>query len=608
MSNPADLTKAASDPASDDYDPNSPHYDVTADSSSPFYVGPVDENAARSGDEIRAEVTEAVKNDPLAAELSEKELDAEIQRRYLEQLERAQSRLEDELELRQVGDAPRTLWGNASHEQMVQILNSNADSAAIAETSEEWVRLGNDLTEHQLAVAGAIDDSTGDWQGEGGDAARRHLAEVAKWLRNTAQGAELTGRQQQIHSQTLNETQKQMAAHPPVQFDVHQANAQLQQITDPIAYGVAAGQAVQTMQQQQAEREQAARIMMQFDGTVGTAVQMPLFSPPPKLASATAQHKALRTTTGGGAGSGAGAGAGGMGASGLASKGMDAGGINGAGGMGPGSVGGAGGMGPGGMGAGGAGGVGGAMPGGPADPYAGSKQVADPAAFNAPQPNLSQFNPGGGGPGGPGIDVPAAHVGDLPGVSQPGGGGMPSTPGLSIPDYDDSTVSSSYSPPDLTQQPGFGKTPGWSGGVNGDIGSRLSGLGGPGSGGVPGGLPTGGVVPGGGGGGAAGLGGGAGLAGGGAAGASSGAAGKGALGGVPPGVAGQGMSGRAGMSGMSGMGGMPMGAGAGKKGEDDKEHRVAGYLGDDSDIFASEQAIAPPVIGDWQKNKDEDWK
>jgi hypothetical protein len=66
-------------------------------------------------------------------------------------------------------------------------------------------------------------------------------------------------------------------------------------------------------------------------------------------------------------------------------------------------------------------------------------------------------------------------------------------------------------------------------------------------------------------------------------------------------------SGPPGQYGRSGMGGVPMGGG-GKKDEDDTEHRVAGYLTDEENVSAPEQAIAPPVIGDWRNNKDEDWK
>lgn len=660
MSSSADVVRAVSDPQSEDYDPQSPFYDVTADSSSVFYVGPIDETA-RSGDDIRAEVTSWVEQDPLAAALSAKEKDAEVQRRYTDAIEEARQGLDEGLELRPAGEAPRTVWDNASHEQMVEVLNSNADSVAIADTSEEWVRLGNELTLHQRAIADAIDDSMGDWIGEGGDAARRHLTEVAKWLGQTAQGAVLTGRQQQIHSQTLNESQKQMAANPPVRFSVQEANARLQQITDPVAYAQEAHQAIQTMQAQQAAREQAARIMTQFDDTIGAAINMPLFTPPPKLAGGSATTASARKSV-----SPAGGGAAGEGDMAVANGLVARSGADGAGGV-PGS---------------GADAAAAALRqaqnlpegesfGAGADVGAGTGVPGvDPAAAR-----LTGVDPSvGGGPAGSGIDPAATgqHVSvpDLPGTSGSGFRGQPlsatgevpggtsfdptthaansasaTPPSLRVPDLPtggqagglgagasgggtpglsgfSGTTASSYTPPD-TKRPGAGKTPklGWSGGVNGDsISSRLggssgldglSGTGGQGrgAGSVPklgggGGAVGGGVV------GAGGIGDGQGATGSGRAastpGQVSGAA-KGMVGGEAAANAAQRAAGQGGRGMTPGMAGMPAAGGAKGK-DDDKEHRAASYLEADDDLFAAEQAIAPPVIGDWKNNKDENWK
>ncbi|KID28133.1 hypothetical protein HQ32_04580 [Prauserella sp. Am3] len=646
MSSSAESTAAVSDPANAEYDPHSPFYDVTADPSSIFYVGPI-EDTARSGDEIRAEVTSLVEADPIGSALSDKDRDAEIQGRYSAAIEEARRGLDEGLELRTVGERPVTIWDNASHEQMVEVLNNNADSVAIADTSEEWVRLGNDLTVHQRSVADAIDDSMANWSGDAGDAARRHLADVAKWLGVTAQGAVLTGRQQQIHSQTLNESQKQMAANPPVPFSAQEANAALQQITDPVQYAQAASQANQKVQEQQAAREQAARIMNQFDDTVGSATSMPLFAPPPKLAGdASSATSATPLGTSGGRTATTvdqlrvdGAAASGDAAAAQAAAGTPAAGLgNGVQGNAD-SVG--------------------------ADPAAAARQVQVPdfagagagtaqagsagasAAHGAadgvpgtPGPGLPA--PGGAGPGGrtaggevPNVQVPGVDVPDLPdagpGVGAPGGvGDVPNGPAATP-----ATTTSSYVPPDLSSTPSA-KTPtiGWNGGINGDsISNRLNG---------PDGLP--GVGPAGQGGrqgkagstpglGAAGLPGGAagaaGSVGGGPGTASGGAAGSaGSAAGSAGGAAAPGQSSGAAKnlpstgpttnngtpagpggprSGAPGMAGMPA-AGAGRQKEEDKERKSPGYLEPEENLFAGEQAIAPPVIGDWKNNKDNNWK
>lgn len=639
MSTPDDKVRAVSDPTSPDYDPDSPHYDVTADSSSPFYVGPI-ENTALSGDQIRDLVTMFA--NPLTAELSERDRDAIIQKMYSDTLVNARDGLDEGLELRPRDEPPRTLWENASHEYMDVIINTDADSAAIAETSEEWVRLGNELALHQRAIAEAIEDSMGNWSGEGGDAAREHLAEVARWLGRTAQGSVLTGRQQQIHSQTLNETQKQMAANPPVHFSLEEANATLQQITEPVQYAQAASQVIATMEAQRAARDQAARLMKQFDDTIGAAVDMPYFTPPPKLAAGGGsaasggsaplsgrrmdamraetephlQARKLGTVDGADVGlsdrsSTALADGNGVGLPDNAVTGFDP-ATSGSGDFGPGST--------------------------PAMPAA--------LAFDGPaggsMPGVSgQQTPGHYTP--PKLEVPEIPSGGtIPGAPLSTGGGLPGVPDLpeyELPDQSGTTISS-YTPPEI-QQSGTGRVvPGMpmSSHLPGDSLNQRFGPGaGPYPGGPPGTIPPLGPTtasspsqkPGGfgGGGGVGGIGvGGVGVGGGVGGGApggvpGGGAGGGGAAGGGAPGqhsaamrgpgtaadaamraaqqAQGQGVRGGA----MPMAGGMP--AGGARQQEDDKEHRVAAYLTDEDGIFSPEEVIAPPVIGDWS-NKD--WK
>ncbi|WP_409489261.1 hypothetical protein [Amycolatopsis sp. cmx-11-12] len=308
MTESAEKTTQVSDPSSPDYDKLDPHYDVTADSSSEYYVGPLADKAA-SGDEIRAGAT--VGTDVLFSLFGWGDTalngfkDQFTQKMYEGQLEKAREGLDKNLEIRKPGQPPSTVWSNATHEQMQTAIAGNADPAAVGETSEEWVRVGNDLATHQRNLAKAINASTANWEGEGGDAAREHLAGVGKWLGSTANGATLTGRQQQIHSQTLNETQKLMKANPPVAFSVQEANANLQTITDPQQYMSQLGKDLETFKKQQDARDQAAKVMTDFDGTVGSAIATPAFPAPPKLPTAQATPM-LRGTPMSGGGGGAG--------------------------------------------------------------------------------------------------------------------------------------------------------------------------------------------------------------------------------------------------------------------------------------------------------------
>jgi hypothetical protein len=702
-------TRSVSDPNSPDYDPDSPHYDVTADSSSSFFVGPVNTDH-KSGDQIRAEVTSTVDEaipspGGWLSQLFDPLKDVIVQSEYTDRVEAERERLVDGMDLRSPGETPKTMWENASHEQMADIISTNADSAAVAVTSEEWVRLGNELSEHQKAFGAAINDSLSNWEGEAGDAARTHLAEVAKWLGGTANGAVLTGRQQEIHSQTLNETQKAMAANPPVPFSAAEANGRLATITNPVQFAMQFAVEMDTYHQHVAARDQAAQVMTRFDETIGGAATTPKFTAPPTLARATAASSAMMTgqrmdvpaqpnamqaanrldgpagmdpASQGGQGVPGipgGGGPGGQGQGGPGGQGVPGGGavpgIPGGGGPGGGAV-------PGIPGGGGPGGGavpgmpgGGAIPGIPGGGGPGGGAVPGMPGGGVPGGGSVPGIPGGGGPGGgavPGIPggnmpaaarIPTSQSGFVPDI--PGGGGSTGASGFTpptVPDLPRSNVpgGSNFGPgsgfnvppipgsstPGGSQQnrPNVPNVPGGGGQQGRPILPNIPGGGQVGGGGPLGGgggsrfgvpdIPGGGTGPGGSsmggargfgppGGGMGGGGGGAGMPGG--PGGGAGAAGAGRWGPVGGGASmGAGamaddavgrpgaQGGAAGARGMN-QPGMPMGGGmggGGGQGDDDKEYRVAEYLEGDSELFAPDAVVHPPVIGDWANKQD--WK
>ena len=601
MSKAMDHVLAVSDPSRPGYDPASPYYDVTADSSSTFFVGPI-AGDHKSGDELRAEAIaaiDAVTGPPggFMDLLFGPVKNTFTQAVYQSKLEASRQELAGNLELRAPGEAPKTMWANASHEQMAEVISANADSAAVAVTSEEWVRLGNDLSDHQESFGKAINNSLGNWEGTSGDAARRHLAQVATWLGSTAEGAVLTGRQQEIHSQALSETQRVMADNPPVPFSAPEANARLAAITDPAQYALQFQTELDTFNQQQAARGQAAAVMQRFDETVGGAATTPRFTAPPSLLRATRASAPLL----------------GIAAEPLTVRRDSAQAVATAfdqGRLVPKTV-------PEGTTA--AGTLPGAnVPGGQSTPAAFSApatpvlpQSHAPAAFTAP----SGLNTPSGGMTPASFTPPAAH--DIPhaptspsgyvpgnGTTTPSTFTKPSVPAGPFGPEAEPTTRIAFPPRNRpsANQPGQlpGGVPPLTGGTPGGGGPGVNRFGGPGSlpGGGPGGVPGGGAP--GGAGAASGRGGFGPL--GGAGGAASGVAG-GATGG--PGAPGSGVPGaRAGAAGAPmGGGGAPGGR---SRGEDDDEHQPASYLEGDADVFAPGSVVSPPVIGDWHGNQD--WK
>ncbi|MEV6629086.1 hypothetical protein AB0M71_50015, partial [Amycolatopsis sp. NPDC051114] len=164
----APTAESVSDPSSPDYNPRSPLYDVTADSSSKYYVGPIKTDNTPSGDEIREMATQQIDDEIRAGWLGPAVdpvlRDKKIQELYQQHLDNAKHGLDEGLAMRENGGAPRTLWANASHEQMNDAITQDANPATVAETSEEWVAVGNDLGTHQKTLGDAINASTSNWQ------------------------------------------------------------------------------------------------------------------------------------------------------------------------------------------------------------------------------------------------------------------------------------------------------------------------------------------------------------------------------------------------------------------------------------------------------------
>lgn len=305
MSRPFDVfeaTNTVSDPASPDYDPRSPYYVVTADSSSKYYVGPVAPVTA-SSEQVRAEIaaqvdSEIAPDDWLAKLFADLTRSTEIDQRYTAHVMRDADGLAQEVAVRQPGAAPQTPWENVSHEQMDGLVKTTADPTIVAESADYWVTAGNTLGGHQAALGDAISSSMDGWKGSAGDAARSRMALIAHWFGTSSQGAALSGRQQQVHAQILGDTQQQMAANPPVAFSAQEANARLAQITDPAEYARQYQADMDAYNRQKAAQQQAARYMTHFDQTLATSSTTSAFPVPP------ASDTGARTATTGGPGSG----------------------------------------------------------------------------------------------------------------------------------------------------------------------------------------------------------------------------------------------------------------------------------------------------------------
>ncbi|WP_165436475.1 hypothetical protein [Amycolatopsis suaedae] len=257
--------------------------DLTTDPASRYYVGPT-QTWIPSGHQLRAEISARVGEQARggwAESCLDDLLDSEVNQRYQETVEADSIRLADGLTLRDPGEPPFAHYDWMFHDDLDRLLNTDADPVAVSIQSEKWVEVGNALAGFQHTLAAAINRSEQEWRGPAGDAARAYTAGLARWVGEAGRGAQLAGNQQQIHSQALNEAQKQLADNPPVAFSLDDELNRLSEIDNPVTYWRSMNQVWQDYERAEAARERAVRVVTEFDATVATATTTPAFSPPP---------------------------------------------------------------------------------------------------------------------------------------------------------------------------------------------------------------------------------------------------------------------------------------------------------------------------------------
>jgi hypothetical protein len=322
------------------------------------------------------------------------------------------------------------------HPDLKTMVTEQVSPETVGDMGELWINAGNQMVAFQSEVAGAISNSEADWRGTGGDAARRFMSDIGNWVGQAGQSAQLAGTQAQRYSGALSTAKNSMPE--PVDFDVDQANAELNKTTDPIAYMAKYSSFMAKYQAQQDAHLQAVQVLGIYDSNLGGASTMPAFAAPPAMSG----HGTGSDTPGGNPGEGERQGEPGTVAGGhtgtSTGSGPGTGSGTGAGtGSGPGTGTGPGGTGPGvGSGPGTGPGTGaGVLPGGRPPSIGTTGQGYTPAATDNPLSGLN--NPGampiapgmGFGPGGSGFGGGGAGGGI--GGSTGGGAGGSSRGGLS---------------------------------------------------------------------------------------------------------------------------------------------------------------------------------
>ncbi|WP_439382827.1 hypothetical protein [Amycolatopsis lexingtonensis] len=276
-----DLTARVSDPGHADYDPAHPAYLPTADPSSPYFIqegSPIVPAVAAPERHVR--FTDTIERIGLASDAQHRAA-AENTGDAADRIGQAPGGWTLDF-----GDGPPSTWWHAiDHPTMMRTITTNADAAAVNHQAVAWAAGADPLPGLADGLVGSLTSGTAHWDGPARLSAAAQFARISRWVTQVAGLANTVAQQQGERAAVLEETQRQMAAVPPVEFDVRAANDRLNRITDPVAfYHQLHADQVQLDRQAEAQAR-AADLMTHFDRTLASIGQAPTFPPPPLTAN-----------------------------------------------------------------------------------------------------------------------------------------------------------------------------------------------------------------------------------------------------------------------------------------------------------------------------------
>ncbi|NUT49541.1 MAG: hypothetical protein HOV94_19870 [Saccharothrix sp.] len=192
------------------------------------------------------------------------------------------AQLREQVPTRSAPGQPGAHYVGIPHRELYRMVTENVDAGVIGEIGDVWTEIGNRLAKFNDDVAAAIGDSETNWTGRAGDRARQELADLGNRAGETGVAAQLAGTLFTQQSRALSVATNSVPLPPDPPFDPELAQQRLMSITDPVQYAEQAAADQATYARQQADHEQAARVVAAYDRTLAqTAAAQPAYGPPP---------------------------------------------------------------------------------------------------------------------------------------------------------------------------------------------------------------------------------------------------------------------------------------------------------------------------------------
>ncbi|TDD49188.1 PPE domain-containing protein [Saccharopolyspora elongata] len=179
------------------------------------------------------------------------------------------------------GSLGNTHYLSFEHKEMDRFVRENFDPTAVHDVGRVYHGHGAKFLEFAEQIRQAATKTEHTWQGEAGDAMRKHVTQLADHMSHSGNAAQLTANQVGMQAEAAERARNSMPE--VVEFDMKQELKNYFSDPNPFTALSRANDIVEKQEKSQAAHQEAAQVMSKMETDFGTAAaQTPAFVPAPR--------------------------------------------------------------------------------------------------------------------------------------------------------------------------------------------------------------------------------------------------------------------------------------------------------------------------------------
>ncbi|RKT85957.1 PPE-repeat protein [Saccharopolyspora antimicrobica] len=243
------------------------------------YIADVEQQAYQQGQQKYSDVSDIwVVGDALNQALSQAYAKQEATKYGQEQ---AQALATDQELREKPGELGNTHYLSFEHKEMDRFVKENFDPTAVHDVGRIYHGHGEKFLDFADQISRAAAKTEETWQGEAGDAMRKHVGQLAEHMAHSGNAAQLTANQIGMQAEAGERARNSMPE--VVEFDMKQELKNYFSDPNPFTAISRANDIIEKQEKSQAAHAEAAQVMSTMEGDFGqAAAQTPAFVPAPR--------------------------------------------------------------------------------------------------------------------------------------------------------------------------------------------------------------------------------------------------------------------------------------------------------------------------------------